>query len=135
MLYEVITQLIEEVKRRDADFGIAFDGDADRIGVVLPNADILYGDDITMLLAEDVVKNNPLAKIVVDVKVSQNLIKHIKEIGGEPIVWKTGHSFIKRKMLEEGALLAGDVITSYSIHYTKLYETRLRQRMYAKAKP
>jgi len=104
-----MSQLIEEVKRREADFGIAFDGDADRIGVALPDGEILYGDDITMFLAEDVVKNNPLAKIIVDVKVSQRLINHIKEIGGLPIVWKTGHSFIKRKMLEEKALLAGEM--------------------------
>ncbi len=106
---EYLKDLIETVKREGADLGIAYDGDADRIGVVDEKGRILYGDQILMILMRDVLEANPGAKIISDVKASKFLFEEVERLGGKPIMWKTGHSLIKKKMKEEGALLAGEM--------------------------
>jgi phosphomannomutase len=92
-----------------ADLGIAFDGDGDRIGVIDGDGKILWGDQILVLLAEDVLKHNPGATIMADVKASQALFQAIELMGGQPLMWKTGHSLIKTKMAEIGCPLAGEM--------------------------
>ena len=104
-----LVQLIDEVKKQKADVGFAFDGDADRIGVVDGKGRILWGDQIMQILAEDVLKNHPGAPIIADVKASQALFDEVARMGGQPIVWKTGHSLIKNKMAETKAPLAGEM--------------------------
>lgn len=104
-----LKQLIEVVKSENCDFGIAFDGDADRIGIVDNTGEILYGDQILCLFAKDIIKNNPNATVIADVKTSQVVFDQIKLYHGNPIMWKTGHSFIKTKMKETKALLAGEM--------------------------
>lgn len=106
---ENLAQLIEIVKTNKCDFGIAFDGDGDRIGVVDSNGNILYGEQLLFILAWDLLKYEKGAKIIVDVKTSDNVIEAIKKCGGHPIMWKTGHSFIKAKMKEEKAVLGGEM--------------------------
>jgi phosphomannomutase len=106
---ENLTQLIEEVKREEASLGIAFDGDADRIGVVDNKGRILFGDHLLMIYARDVLRRVPNAKIIADVKTSQVVFEKIKEWGGTPIMWNTGHSLIKQKMKQEKAVLAGEM--------------------------
>lgn len=106
---ENLKDMIEIVKKEGADLGIAYDGDADRIGVVDEKGRILFGDQILMILMRDVLESNPGAKIISDVKASKFLFEEIKRLGGVPIMWKTGHSLIKKKMKEEGALLAGEM--------------------------
>ncbi|MBF0354408.1 MAG: phosphomannomutase/phosphoglucomutase [Alphaproteobacteria bacterium] len=98
-----------EVADERADLGIAFDGDGDRIGVVDGQGRILWGDQILVLLAEDVLKMRPGATIMADVKASQSLFDAISAMGGEPLMWKTGHSLIKTKMAEIGCPLAGEM--------------------------
>jgi phosphomannomutase len=97
------------VKKRGAAVGFAFDGDADRIGVVDGKGRILWGDQIMQILAEDVLKDRPGAPIIADVKASQALFDEVKRMGGQPIMWKTGHSLIKNKMAETKAPLAGEM--------------------------
>ena len=104
-----LKQLIDEVKAQKADVGFAFDGDADRIGVVDGKGRILWGDQILQILAEDVLKTNPGAPIIADVKASQALFDEVARMGGKPIVWKTGHSLIKNKMAETKSPLAGEM--------------------------
>jgi phosphomannomutase len=104
-----LTQLIERVAAEQADFGIAFDGDGDRIGVIDGLGRILWGDQILVLLAEEVLKERPGATIMADVKASQALFDQIAAMGGQPLMWKTGHSLIKTKMAETGAPLAGEM--------------------------
>jgi len=104
-----LQQLIAEVKRRKADIGIAFDGDADRIGVVDDTGAILFGDQLLVLLARDVLKDMPKATVIADVKASQVLFDEVAEAGGTPLMWKTGHSLIKAKMAETGSPLAGEM--------------------------
>ncbi|HET6606133.1 MAG TPA: phosphomannomutase/phosphoglucomutase [Rhodopila sp.] len=104
-----LQQLISEVARRKADIGIAFDGDADRIGVVDDTGAILFGDQLLVLLARDVLKDMPKATIIADVKASQVLFDEVAEAGGTPLMWKTGHSLIKAKMAETGSPLAGEM--------------------------
>lgn len=106
---ENLTQLIETVIQRGADVGIAFDGDGDRIGVVDGQGRILWGDLLLLLLARDVVKDNPGATIIADVKSSQALFDEISAIGGNILMARTGHSLIKTKIAETGALLAGEM--------------------------
>jgi phosphomannomutase/phosphoglucomutase len=106
---ENMRDLIEMVHASNADVGFAFDGDGDRIGVVSPNGSIIWPDRLMMLFAADVLKRNPGAQIIYDIKCSNNLTKVIWEKGGEPVMWKTGHSFIKAKMKQSGALLAGEM--------------------------
>ncbi len=106
---ENLWQLIAVVKKEKLDCGIAFDGDGDRIGVVDDEGEILWGDQLLMLYAADVLKEKPGATIIADVKASQVLFDEIKRLGGKPLMWKTGHSLIKSKILETGALLAGEM--------------------------
>jgi phosphomannomutase len=104
-----LEQLIAEVARQGADLGIAFDGDADRIGVVDDEGHILFGDQLMVVLARDVLKAKPGSIIIADVKASQVLFDEIAKAGGQPLMWKTGHSLIKSKMAETGAPLAGEM--------------------------
>jgi len=104
-----LRQLIAEVREKKADLGIAFDGDADRIGVVDDTGEILFGDQIMVLFARDVLRARPGATIIADVKASQVLFDEIAKAGGTPLMWKTGHSLIKAKMAETGAPLAGEM--------------------------
>jgi phosphomannomutase / phosphoglucomutase len=101
--------LIAEVKKQKADAGVAYDGDADRIGVVDENGAIIWGDRLMILLSRHVLKDVPGAAIVGEVKCSSTLYDDIKAKGGRPIMWKTGHSLIKAKMKEEHAELAGEM--------------------------
>jgi len=104
-----LEQLIEEVKKENADLGIAFDGDGDRIGVVDNEGHILFGDQLMVVLARDVLRERPGATIIADVKASQVLFDEIAKAGGKPLMYKTGHSLIKAKMAEIGAPLAGEM--------------------------
>ena len=104
-----LRQLIAAVREKGADLGIAFDGDADRIGIVDDQGEILFGDQIMVLLARDVLAARPGATIIADVKASQVLFDEITRAGGRPLMWKTGHSLIKAKMAETGAPLAGEM--------------------------
>jgi phosphomannomutase len=97
------------VAEKKLDFGIAFDGDADRIGAVDAKGRVVWGDQLLMVLAEPVLKEQPGATIIADVKASQILFDHVARIGGTPLMWKTGHSLIKSKMKETGAPLAGEM--------------------------
>jgi phosphomannomutase/phosphoglucomutase len=104
-----LTDLIQMVARLDADIGIAFDGDGDRIGVVTRKGEIVFPDRVLMLLAADVLERNPGAVILYDVKCTGHLASHILRHGGSPLMWKTGHSLMKAKMKETGAELAGEM--------------------------
>nr|WP_294553410.1 phosphomannomutase/phosphoglucomutase [uncultured Rhodopila sp.] len=104
-----LAELIAQVRVRGADIGIAFDGDADRIGLVDDTGEILFGDQILVLLARDVLKAHPGATIIADVKASQVLFDEVAKAGGVPLMWKTGHSLIKSKMAETGSPLAGEM--------------------------
>jgi phosphomannomutase len=97
------------VAREQLDFGIAFDGDGDRIGAVDGKGRVIWGDQLLMILAEPVLKEQPAATIIADVKASQVLFDRVAELGGQPLMWKTGHSLIKSKMKETGAPLAGEM--------------------------
>jgi len=105
---EYIRDLIAETKRSGADAGFGYDGDADRIGVVNKNGDIIWGDQIMIILSRDILKRRPGSVIIGDVKCSQVMFDDIGRNGGRPIMWKTGHSLIKSKMKQEGAVLAGE---------------------------
>ncbi|WP_152205443.1 phosphomannomutase/phosphoglucomutase [Marinobacter changyiensis] len=104
-----LVDLIERVKAEKADIGLAFDGDGDRLGVVTNTGKIIWPDRLLMLFARDVVSRNPGADVIYDVKCSRRLAGVISQAGGRPIMWKTGHSLIKAKMRETGALLAGEM--------------------------
>lgn len=104
-----LAPLVAEVRRRGADVGVAFDGDADRIGVVDDSGAILFGDQLMVVLARDVLRAKPGATIIADVKASQVLFDEIARAGGVPLMWKTGHSLIKAKMAEVGCPLAGEM--------------------------
>jgi phosphomannomutase/phosphoglucomutase len=106
---ENLNDLIATVKEKNADIGLAFDGDGDRLGVVDPEGKIIYPDRLMMLFAADVLSRNHGAQIIYDIKCTSNLTKVIFEKGGEPIMWKTGHSLIKSKMKQSGAALAGEM--------------------------
>ena len=106
---ENLSDLIAEVKKQNADLGIAFDGDGDRIGVVSGDGKIIWPDRLMMLFAKDVLSRNPGANIIYDIKCSSNLRAVIEAEGGKPLMWKTGHSLIKAKMKETQALLAGEM--------------------------
>jgi phosphomannomutase / phosphoglucomutase len=103
-----LEDLITVVKAEGADLGLAFDGDGDRLGVVTGSGRVIWPDRLLMLFAEDIVGRNPGADIVYDVKCSRHLNTIISELGGRPIMWKTGHSNIKAKLRETGALLGGE---------------------------
>lgn len=106
---ENLTQLTELIRLENCDFGIAFDGDADRIGIVTSQGKILWGDQILCLFAKDILTFNPGATIIADVKASQVVFDQVKLYGGIPVMWKTGHSHIKTKITETGAVLAGEM--------------------------
>ncbi|SFI07345.1 phosphomannomutase [Pseudomonas guineae] len=106
---ENLVDLIAKVKSENADIGLAFDGDGDRVGVVTNTGTIVYPDRLLMLFAKDVVSRNPGADIIFDVKCTRRLTPLISGYGGRPVMWKTGHSLIKKKMKETGALLAGEM--------------------------
>src|SRR5689334_5274864 len=106
---ENLADLKQLVADKGLDFGIAFDGDGDRIGVVDGKGRAIWGDQLLMILAEPVLKEQPGATIIADVKASQTLFDRVAELGGTPLMWKTGHSLIKSKMKETGAPLAGEM--------------------------
>ncbi|MCB1560726.1 MAG: phosphomannomutase/phosphoglucomutase [Xanthomonadales bacterium] len=106
---ENLRDLITFVQKLDADLGIAFDGDGDRLGVVTREGEIIYPDRLLMLFAQDVLMRNPGASVIYDVKCTGHLAGHILRHGGSPIMWKTGHSLIKAKMRETDAELAGEM--------------------------
>ncbi|MFC1867315.1 phosphomannomutase/phosphoglucomutase [Thermodesulfobacteriota bacterium] len=106
---ENLKQLRSKISEKSADLGIAFDGDADRIGVVDKEGEIIWGDQLMIIFSRDVLARNPGARIIGEVKCSQVMYDDIKEHGGIPIMWKAGHSLIKGKMKEEGSILAGEM--------------------------
>lgn len=114
-----LEQLIEVVKTQDCDIGIAFDGDADRIAIISKKGRIILGDQILCILAKDIIDQNPQATIIMDIKSSSAIFNQIKSYGGRPIMWKTGHSFIKDKMQTTKALLGGE--TSGHIFFADKY--------------
>ncbi|WP_404365599.1 phosphoglucomutase/phosphomannomutase PgmG [Sphingomonas sp. MMS24-J45] len=97
------------VAEKQLDFGLAFDGDGDRIGAIDGQGRVIWGDQILSILAQPVLKELPGATIIADVKASQMLFDRVKELGGEPLMWKTGHSLIKMKMKETASPLAGEM--------------------------
>ena len=103
-----LEDLITVVQAEGADIGLAFDGDGDRLGVVTNRGEIIWPDKLLMLFSQDIVGRNPGADIIYDVKCSRHLNALISEYGGRPIMWKTGHSHMKAKLKETGALLAGE---------------------------
>jgi phosphomannomutase/phosphoglucomutase len=104
-----LEDLIARLKTSDAELGFAFDGDGDRLGVVTKDGTIIFPDRQLMLFADDVLSRNPGAEVIFDVKSTRNLFDWVRSRGGKPLLWKTGHSFIKAKMKETGALLAGEM--------------------------
>lgn len=104
-----LVDLINIVRKESCDAGIAFDGDGDRIGVVDDEGEILWGDQLLMIYAADILKDKKGATIIADVKASGALFEEITRLGGTPLMWKTGHSLIKSKMAETGAPLAGEM--------------------------
>ena len=104
-----LADLIAALKNSDAELGLAFDGDGDRLGVVTKDGKIIYPDRQLMLFARDVLTRNPGATIIYDVKCTRRLEPWIREHGGVPLIWKTGHSFVKAKLKETGAPLAGEM--------------------------
>lgn len=104
-----LQDLIASVKAEKADLGLAFDGDGDRVGVVTPAGEVVYPDILLMALAEDMVSRHPGAKVIFDVKCTGSLFDVIRDAGGEPEMWQTGHSLIKARMKETDALLAGEM--------------------------
>jgi phosphomannomutase/phosphoglucomutase len=106
---ENLRALREEVKARGADLGIAFDGDSDRIGAVDENGDVIYGDMLLLIYGREILSRKPGSTFIGEVKCSQIMYDELKRLGGNPIMYKTGHSLIKAKMKEEHAELAGEM--------------------------
>jgi len=106
---ENLQDAIEAVKETGADLALAFDGDGDRIGVIDENGRIIWGDELMVLLSRVVLKDRPNSTIIAEVKCSQTLFDDIAKNGGKPLMWKAGHSLIKAKMKETGAVLAGEM--------------------------
>ncbi len=106
---ENLEDLQAKLRESDAEIGLAFDGDGDRLGVVTKSGKIIYPDRQLMLFAAEVLGRNPGAEIIFDVKCTRNLFPWIREHGGKPVLWKTGHSLIKSKLKETGAPLAGEM--------------------------
>jgi phosphomannomutase/phosphoglucomutase len=104
-----LEELIATVRNSSCEIGIAFDGDGDRLGLVTKDGEIIFADRQLMLLAKDVLSRNPGAQIIYDVKSTRLLAPWIERHGGKPLIWKTGHSLIKAKLKETGALLAGEM--------------------------
>jgi len=101
--------LIAHVRDSDCELGLAFDGDADRLGVVTKSGQIVWPDRLLMLFARDVLRREPGSTIIFDVKCSRHVAREIKHAGGKPVMWQTGHSLIKAKLAESGAPLAGEM--------------------------
>jgi phosphomannomutase / phosphoglucomutase len=106
---ENLEDLIENVRTTDNELGLAFDGDADRLGVVTKDGQVIFPDRQMMLFAKDVLSRNPGGQIIYDVKCTRNLATWITQHGGQPLMWKTGHSLVKAKLKETGAPLAGEM--------------------------
>ena len=106
---ENLQDLIHKVRTTDAELGLAFDGDGDRLGVVTKDGQVIFPDRQMMLFAEDVLSRVPGAQILFDVKCSRLLGRHIAKHGGRPLMWKTGHSLVKAKLRETGAPLGGEM--------------------------
>ena len=106
---ENLIDLQKAVKENNLDIGLAFDGDGDRVGILDDKQNVLWADRQMMLYSADVLKRKPGALIIFDIKSTSNLETYIKNLGGDPLMWKTGHSFIKAKMKETGAELAGEM--------------------------
>jgi phosphomannomutase/phosphoglucomutase len=106
---ENLKDLVAALQKGDAEVGLAFDGDGDRLGVVTRRGDIIFPDRQLMMFAADVLDRNKGATIIYDVKSTRNLKPWIEQHGGKPLLWKTGHSFIKAKLKETGAALAGEM--------------------------
>lgn len=106
---ENLVQLQEVVRRESCDFGVGFDGDGDRIGIVDGQGHILWGDQTLTLLARDVLRERPGSTIIADVKASQTLFDDIARCGGVPLMWKSGHSLLRSKLAENGGPLAGEM--------------------------
>ena len=106
---ENLQDLIHCLKTTDAELGLAFDGDGDRLGLVTKDGEVIFPDRQMMLFAEDVLSRHPGAEIIYDVKCSRNLATWIRERGGRPLMWRTGHSLVKAKLRETGAPLAGEM--------------------------
>lgn len=106
---ENLEDLIRTVAEAKADVGIAYDGDADRIGVVAPGGRILWGDELLVIFAREILARRPGAIVISEVKCSQRLFDDVARHGGEPIMWKAGHSLIKAKMRETGAAVGGEM--------------------------
>ncbi len=104
-----LADLRELVASKNLDFGVAFDGDGDRIGAIDSEGRVIWGDQLLIIYAEDVLKTHANATIIADVKASRALFDHVTEHGGQPLMWKTGHSLIKSKMKETGSPLAGEM--------------------------
>jgi len=104
-----LQDLIHAVAEHKADIGLAFDGDGDRLGVISPDGSNIWPDRQMILFARDILSRNPGAEIIYDVKCSRNLARAISEAGGRPTMWRTGHSFIKAKLKQSGAALAGEM--------------------------
>jgi len=108
-LPEAMEDLVKKVKETGADFGVGYDGDGDRIGVVDDRGNLLWGDQLMIVFSRDVLPSHPGATVISEVKASKLLYEEIKRLGGRPIMWKTGHSLIKKKIKEEKAILAGEM--------------------------
>lgn len=106
---ENLQDLLRTVQEKQADIGLAFDGDGDRLGVVTPKGEVIWPDRLLMLFAKALLAEHPQAKIIYDVKCTNHLATLIRTLGGEPIMWKTGHSLIKAKLAEIKAQLAGEM--------------------------
>ena len=106
---ENLEDLIAEIKKGSYDAGLAFDGDGDRLGVIAPDGQVIWADRQMILYARDVLSRHPGGEIIYDVKCSRTLDAEIRKAGGKATMWKTGHSFIKAKLRESGALLAGEM--------------------------
>jgi phosphomannomutase len=104
-----LADLSRTVQRTDAELGLAFDGDGDRLGIVTKDGQIIYPDRPLMLLAADVLSRNRGGTVIFDVKCSQRLAPVIRRAGGKPLMYKTGHSLIKAKMKQIGAPIAGEM--------------------------
>jgi phosphomannomutase/phosphoglucomutase len=108
-LPEAMAKLVAKVRETEAELGIAYDGDADRIGVVDDSGRIIWGDQLLIIFARDILPSRPGAAVISEVKASKVLYDEIAKLGGKPVMWRTGHSLIKKKIQEENAPLAGEM--------------------------
>jgi len=104
-----LADLQDLVRQRRLDLGVAYDGDGDRLGVIGPESEVIWGDQLMVLFSRSILRDHPGATIIGEVKCSQRMYDDVARHGGRPLMWKTGHSLIKQKMLEEKALLAGEM--------------------------